>query len=151
MDLSLQVVRINPRLEGLLPVADINNRGLMDKGSISSILTKGTGVQQQLTIIKATESNSYYGAIVAVYKGGIDDLYAITTSGNTVNIKKLSANDKANDYDFYLKSSRDLIIKSSPTTATFRVRLLLLDYSNIDLDGCMKDNSDTDLTKINIQ
>lgn len=100
-------------LEGLLPVANINNRGLMDKGTISSILVKVAGVQQQLTIIKATESSPYYGAIVAVYKGGINDLYAITTSSNTVYIKKLSANDNANSYDFYLNSSRDLIVKGS--------------------------------------
>lgn len=136
-------------LEGLLPVADINNRGLMDKGIISKSLGRSGDENQQITIIKRVGS-SYYSGFISVYKGGYEDIYVLSLVGGEHYIKKISGNDRGPNYEFYKNSNNDLIIKSV-STQSFRLKILLFDSLSIDYSQCMKDNSDTDLTKIDIQ
>lgn len=136
---------------GLIGTADMVKSGLMDKYIISKLITKSSGVNQQIAIIKSTGINPYYTGLVSVYRGGINYLYSIATSGENSCVKSLTNNVNSEYIGFYLNTNKDLIIKVSQSTTTFRVRLLLLDSANIDFTGCMVDNLDIDLQKVDIK
>lgn len=129
--------------EGLLPVAKLNKKGLLDSNILSNLIYADKNSNQQYTIIKVTNADSYCSAIIALYHGGVCGLYSITTVSNkNYYIKNLSSESANHSFYFYRNDNGDLIFRPSEESATNRIRLLMLEYANLDFSKCLTLNKE---------
>lgn len=139
----LHIGNIHKLVEGLLPVAELNKKGLLDSNILSSIISAGQNSKQQYTIIKVSNVDSYCSAIIALYHGGKCGLYSITTISNkNYYIRNLSSASVNDTFFFYKNDNSDLIFHPIEETASNRIRLLMLDYAGIDFSKCLTHNEE---------
>lgn len=129
--------------EGLIGVAKLNKKGLLDSNILSSLIYASPNAHQQYTIIKSANSDTYCSAIISFYHGGKNGLYSIVTISNKQYYIKNIADQSGNGlFKFYRNDNGDLIFRPTDTSASNRIRILILDHSNIDFSKCLTLNEE---------
>lgn len=129
--------------EGLIGVAKLNKKGLLDSNILSSLIYASPNAHQQYTIIKSANSDIYCSAIISFYHGGKNGLYSIVTISNKQYYIKNIADQSGNGlFKFYRNDNGDLIFRPTDTSASNRIRILILDHSNIDFSKCLTLNEE---------
>lgn len=79
-------------LEGLIPIANLESKGLLRKGVLSPILVCNKDSVQEVCVVRlASSSNAYIGMILYVYWGGSTGLFFINSkTGNSYIIRKVN-------------------------------------------------------------
>ena len=124
-------------LEGLMPIANLGSKGLLRKGVLSPILVCNKDSVQEVCVVRlASSSNAYIGMILYVYWGGSTGLFFINSkTGNSYIIRKVNGS-MISEIEFKRKNDH-LFVRSKTNTASFRVSVLFLDTTGVDLSLSM--------------
>lgn len=124
-------------LEGLMPIANLESKGLLRKGVLSPILACNKDSVQEVCVVRlASSSNAYIGMILYVYWGGSTGLFFINSkTGNSYIIRKVNGS-MISEIEFKRKNDH-LFVRSKTNTASFRVSALFLDTTGVDLSLSM--------------
>ena len=124
-------------LEGLIPIANLESKGLLRKGVLSPILVCNKDSVQEVCIVRlASSSSAYIGMILYVYWGGYTGLFFINSkAGNSYIIRKVNGSI-ISEIEFKRKNDH-LFVRSKTNTASFRVSALFLDTTGVDLSLSM--------------
>lgn len=124
-------------LEGLIPIANLESKGLLRKGVLSPILVCNKDSVQEVCIVRlASSSSAYIGMILYVYWGGYTSLFFINSkAGNSYIIRKVNGSI-ISEIEFKRKNDH-LFVRSKTNTASFRVSALFLDTTGVDLSLSM--------------
>ena len=124
-------------LEELIPIANLESKGLLKKGVLSPILVCNKDSVQEVCVVRlASSSNAYIGMILYVYWGGHTGLFFINSkTGNSYIIRKVNGS-MISEIEFKRKNDH-LFVRSKTNTASFRVSALFLDTTGVDLSLSM--------------
>ena len=125
------------KLGGLIPIANLESKGLLRKGVLSPILACNKDSVQEVCIVRlASSSSAYIGMILYVYWGGHTGLFFINSkTGNSYIIRKVNGSI-ISEIEFKRKNDH-LFVRSKTNTASFRVSALFLDTTGVDLSLSM--------------
>ena len=127
----------NWELEELIPIANLESKGLLKKGVLSPILVCNKDSVQEVCVVRlASSSSAYIGMILYVYWGGHTGLFFINSkTGNSYIIRKVNGSI-ISEIEFKRKNDH-LFVRSKTNTASFRVSALFLDTTGVDLSLSM--------------